>query len=145
MECDLGGMIARASKNDLAKQIEQLVREHIAASHKEARAALERAFAEANGEPAQRSQGTKRTRPSKQRRTPDEIAALGERLYAAICETPGETMMVLAQKVGVTPRDLSVPAGRLKQAGRVRSAGQRSHTRYFPMVGDAQAAKEANA
>jgi len=138
-------MIANANNENLAKRIEQLVREHIAASRKEARAALERAFAEAEREPAQRSQATKRTRQSKQRRTPEEIAALGERLYAAICETPGETMMVLAQELGVTPRELSVPVGRLKQAGRVRSAGQRSHTRYFPMVGDAQAAKEVNA
>ena len=138
-------MIGSANSKNLAKRIEQLVREHIAASRKEARAALERAFAEADSEPAERSQETKRTRQSKQRRTPAEIAAVGEQLYAAICETPGETMMVLAQMVGVTPRDLSVPVGRLKQAGRVRSAGQRSHTRYFPMVGDAQAAKEANA
>ena len=138
-------MIASANSKDLAKQIEQLVREHIAASRTEAIAALERAFAEADSEPAERSQEPKQTRQSKQRRTPVEIAALGERLYAAICETPGETMMVLAQTLGVTTRDLSVPAGRLKQAGRVRSAGQRSHTRYFPMVGDAQVAKDASA
>ena len=138
-------MIAIANSKDLAKQIEQLVREHIAASRTEAMVALERAFAEAESEPAQPSQKPKQTRQSKQRRKPEEIAALGEQLYAAICETPGETMMVLAEALGVTTRDLSVPAGRLKQAGRVRSAGQRSHTRYFPMVGDAQAAKEANA
>ena len=138
-------MITNANSGDLAKRIEQLVREHIAASRKAARAALERAFAEAEGEPAQRAQGTKRTRQSKQRRTPEEIAALGEQLYTAVCETPGETMMVLAQKVGVTPRELGVPVGRLKHTGRVRSVGQRSHTRYFPMVGEVQAAKEANA
>lgn len=135
---------------DLAKQIEQLVREHLATSRKEARAALERAFAEAERELAQRSPETKQVmtkqaRQSKKRRTPEEIAGLSEQLYAAMCETPGETMMVLAQTVGVTTRELSVPAERLKQAGRVRSAGQRSHTRYFPMVGDAQAAKEASA
>ena len=130
---------------DLAKQIEQLVRKHLAASHKEARAALERAFAEAEREPAQRSPEPKPTSPSKPRRTAEEIASLSEQLYQAISETPGETMMVLAQAVGVTTRDLSVPVGRLKRAGRVRSVGQRIHTRYFPMVGNAQAAKEASA
>ena len=138
-------MIVSANSEDLAKQIERLVREHISASRKQASAALERAFAETEREPAQRSPETEPTRQSKPRRTPEEIAALGERLYAAICETPGETMMVLAQTVGVTTQDLSVPMGRLKKAGRVRNAGQRSHTRYFPMVGDAQAAQAASA
>ena len=138
-------MITNANNEDLGKRIEQVVREHFVASRKAARAALERAFAEVQGEPAQRSPETKQPSQSKPRRTPEEIAALSERLYTAISETPGETMMVLAQAVGMTTRDLSVPMGRLKQAGRVRSVGQRSHTRYFPMVGDAQAAQAASA
>ena len=142
-------MITNANSQDLAKRIEQLVQAHIAASREVAKAAVERAFAKAKGESARPPQGTKPiTKPTRQRagrRESAEVAALSERLYAAICQMPGETMMVLAPKVGVTPQELRVPVKRLKQAGRVRSVGQRSHMRYFPMASEANADKEARA
>lgn len=59
---------------------------------------------------------------------------LGERLFAAVCTQPGETMAVLAPKLGSSPRELHRPMAVLKEAGRVRSVGQRSHTRYYPTV-----------
>lgn len=65
------------------------------------------------------------------------MAALGERLYEAVCAKPGETMSVLAPIVGATPRELQVPATHLKKAGRIRSVGQKQQTRYFPMVKNA--------
>jgi hypothetical protein len=43
-------------------------------------------------------------------------------------------MTALAARVGATARDLNRPALLLKRAGRVRSAGQRQGTRYFPMA-----------
>jgi hypothetical protein len=58
---------------------------------------------------------------------------LEERLYRAVCAHPGETMAVLAQAVGATARELNRPATLLRRDGRVRSVGQRSSTRYFPM------------
>jgi hypothetical protein len=61
------------------------------------------------------------------------MAGLSERLYAAVCAHPGAVMTVLAAHVGATPRELNRPALILKRAGRVRSVGQRAHTRYFPM------------
>jgi hypothetical protein len=63
------------------------------------------------------------------------MAELSERLYAAIRANPGALMTVLAAHVGgATPRELNRPALILKRAGRVRSVGQRAHTRYFPMA-----------
>ena len=137
-------MSTSASSQELAKQIEQVVREHIAISQAVAQAAIERVFAEARGEsgrqPRQATPTTRRLR----RRASDEVAALSEKLYAAVCELPGETMAVLARRVGVTSRELKVPVARLKTAGSVRTVGRRSQMRYFPLVGNAKAGKGVN-
>jgi hypothetical protein len=59
---------------------------------------------------------------------------LGERLYEAVCAQPGETMAALAPELGSSPRELHRSMAALKRAGRVRSVGQRSHTRYYATV-----------
>lgn len=137
-------MNKNVSNRTLGEQIEQLVREHIAVAREEAQAAVQRAFAEVDGKPARPSKPTERT-TSRRRRTPSEVAELSEQLYAAVCKMPGETMMVLARQVGVTPRELKVPVARLRRAGRVRGVGQKSHMRYFPMVSDAKTRKGVKA
>ena len=130
------------SNQELGERIEQLVQQHIEASRQSAKQAVERAFARATNVPA-------RTRPrhqvkasSDKRRTPDEIAALGERFYQAVCAKPGETMTVLAADVGATAGELNRSMTQLKRAGRVRTAGARNHTRYFPMVSEEATAAE---
>ena len=119
---------------DLGEQIERLVREHIAASHKAAQEAMERAFSSAAKAPPRmmasgRRVGTKR--PS------GDIAALGDRLYRAVCAKPGETMVVLAPMAGASSRELHRPMTLLRRAGRVRAVGRRHMTRYFPMANGA--------
>jgi hypothetical protein len=117
----------------LSEQIEQLVREHIEASRRAAAAAVERAFA--SDTTGLRSQPARaRTRTPGRRRATTEVAALGERLYQAVCTQPGEAMAVLGPALGKTPRELHRPMMVLKRAGRVRSVGQRHQTRYFPAV-----------
>jgi len=117
----------------LGERVEQLVREHIAVIHKTAAEAVERAFSSASSSPR-----TKTARPTTRsigrRRAPAEVAALGERLYEALCARPGETMSVLAPELGATPRELHRPMMVLKRAGRIRSVGQRHQSRYFPMA-----------
>ena len=115
----------------LSDQIEQLVREHIESTRRAAAEAVERAFASSSAAPRANAARSQRRAPSR-RRGPDEIAALGERLYAAVVAEPGETMAVLAPAVGETPRDLHRPMAMLKRAGRVRSVGERHQTRYYP-------------
>lgn len=121
---------------DLENEIERLVREHVAACKAAAAAAVERGF----GSPRTGRRGSKRPKASKSSttsrptRTAEEMAELGERFYAAVCARPGETMRVLSVDVGASANELYRPMTLLKRSGRVRSAGQRPHTRYFPMA-----------
>jgi len=117
----------------LAKSIEQVIQEHLAASRKAAENALQRAFAAAGG-PLPKASRSLHPGGGWQRRAPTEITALAERFYQAVCAKPGETMAVLAAEIGVSAYDLHRPMMHLKQAGRVRSVGQRHLTRYFPMA-----------
>jgi hypothetical protein len=61
------------------------------------------------------------------------LAELAERLWETVRAYPGETMTVIAARVGEKPPALNRPMLHLKNAGRVRSAGERNLTRYFPM------------
>jgi hypothetical protein len=119
---------------DLAEGIERLVREYISTIQIAAAGAVERAVG-ASGK-ATPSTSTKQRAPSRQgrRRPSDEIGALGERLYEAVCQAPGETMSVIAPMLGSTARELNRPMLVLKQAGRIRSVGTKHATRYFPMT-----------
>lgn len=127
--CDVARMTTKPLKN-LEAEIERLVREHLLAQRRAAAAALERAFASA----ATPTRGTA-ARPSttRRRRTAAEMTGSVARLYDAVRANVGETMTVIAAHLGETPRALNRPMAHLKRSGRVRSAGQRQHTRYFPM------------
>jgi hypothetical protein len=116
----------------LQQQIESLVRAHLAAQRAAATTAVERAFAAAATSPRTRTTPPRKTWG--RRRPPTEVADIAERLFAAVRAHPGETMAVIAPAVGETPRALNRPMVHLKRAGRVRSAGQRHLTRYFPMT-----------
>jgi len=136
---------------DLAKQIEDLVRQHVDALRATAAAAVSRAFGAAKAAPpaqvsAPANTSTKPVRTRKQaapRRAPDELVALGERFYAVLCQRPGETMTTLAPQVGVAPRVLQVAVARLRRDGRVRAIGKRQGTRYYPMAASPSAIKAA--
>jgi hypothetical protein len=130
------------TNNELAEQIERLVRDHIAAIRATAVAAVERAFGATSsvaGSPPQRTRvasaatRAKRAKPAP-RRAAEEVAGLAEAFYAALRRSPGETMATLAPQTGASPRALQVAVARLKRAGRVRAVGQRQFTRYFPMT-----------
>lgn len=124
------------SNQTLSKQIEQLVREHIEATRREAAAAVERALSAPPATRRSKAAGaTPRVAVPGRRRAKAELAALEESLYEAVCAHPGETMAVLAPTVSCRPRELQRPMMALKQAGRVRSVGQRHQTRYYPLVG----------
>jgi len=115
----------------LQNQIEQLVREHLAAQRVAATAAVEHAFA---GAMSPKKASAASVKSWGRRRPPTEVAGLAEQLYEAVRAHPGETMAVIAPHVGETALALSRPMHRLKQAGRVRCAGKRHLTRYFPMT-----------
>jgi hypothetical protein len=119
----------------LGERIEQMVREHLAASRKEAKDAIERVF-----ETARATASAPRRRGStegQKRRASAEVAALGERFYEVVCAKPGEAMAVLSAEVGASARELHRSVTLFKQVGRVRAVGERNHTRYFPMANGA--------
>jgi hypothetical protein len=123
----------------LDQRIEQLVREHIAAVHRSAREAMERAFTGPGGVTARRAAqpaaaGTTVARGGKRRRSA-EVSELGERLYRAVWAHLGEGLAAMAGELGASARELHRPMALLKQAGRVRSVGQRHQTRYLPRSG----------
>ena len=124
---DFGGMTTK-SPETLEAKVERLVREHLAEQQLAVKAALERAFA---GPTTPRT--TVRRTPHC-RRAREEVAELAERLFEAVKACPGETMKVIAPRVGEKPRALERPMKHLKDAGRVRTAGERNFTRYFPMT-----------
>jgi CRP-like cAMP-binding protein len=117
----------------LSEQIEQLVRDHIEATRREASEAVARAFSSMRATP-RASAASKVSRTTGRRRGAAALSALGERLYEALRALPGETMAVLAPKLGCSPRELQRPMAGLKRTGRVRSVGQRHQTRYYPTV-----------
>ena len=126
------------SIEQLQIQIEQLVREHLVAHRSAATAAVERAFASVMAASARASPSARPSpsapRSKGRRRPPAELAVLAEQLYAAVCANPGELMTAIATYVGKTADSLHYPMQHLKRAGRVRGAGQRGFTRYFPMT-----------
>jgi hypothetical protein len=123
----------------LGEHIERLVQEYILAGREAARTAMERAFATGAGVQAKAKKQRRQVAPRASGRRPSgELVTLGERLYAALCKTPGETMMVLGPAVGGSARELHRPMELLKRAGRVRSVGTRQATRYYPMAGEGQ-------
>ncbi len=137
-------MTNTTNPQDLCDHIEHLVEEYISATRAAAQAALSRAFATGTAATVRPSRSTSGPTSSRSRagarRAAEEIGALSERLYEAVCRTPGERMAVIAPVVGASARELNRPMLRLKQAGRVRSVGTRHATRYFPMGRDAQRA-----
>ncbi len=75
----------------------------------------------------------KRRSAAPPRREPEEVAELAEELYAQICKHPGETMVSLSGHMKRPAKTLSLPACKLAKAGRIKKAGQRQFTRYFPV------------
>lgn len=122
----------------LEQQIEELVRSYLEGCRQAAATAVERAFAAATSGPRRRVERQVGTTPRRRRppRSPEELARLEEQVYAALCETPGVTMGVLAARFGVEARSLEAPIKRLRRQERVRSVGRRGFARYFPMVGE---------
>ena len=135
------------NSNELLEQrIDELVQGVLASAREVATAAITEAFARngaqlVGGQRLRSDETTKKTerprrggsvrRPAK-KRSPEELAALGEKLCAAIRKRPGETMTFYAVEVSSTPRKLGVPARRLVEEGRVRTIGDRNQRKYYP-------------
>ena len=123
----------------LEASVEALIQQQLAAYEAQLREALARTLAQARpGSPGRKEPKPKavpaRRASSTQRRSANEIDAFSARLFEAVESAPGETMAVLAPRLGVSAKELERPAARLKKAGQIRTVGERSRMRYYPMA-----------
>jgi hypothetical protein len=122
-----------SNETNLTTQIESLVRDHLAQTHREIEATMERVFTQSSTGPmVTPTSRSRRRRSPGTRRNAEALTALAERLHEAVCQQPGEAMAVFAAQLGVSVRDLHRPMTKLKEAGRLHSVGERSQARYFP-------------
>ena len=124
------------------RQLESLLRTHLDAQRNALLAVVDRLYgtrpqptsrrsAASNGSPA--ATPSRKAPVGRARRPEAEIAALAERLCAAVAAEPGVGMTRLAAQLGVVSRELERPMTHLKLARRVRSVGRYQRTRYFPL------------
>lgn len=122
------------STQELADHVEALVAAYLSEGRRAVQQAIDRAFpttatatrksTSANVKPTKRASG--------KRRGLEELAELSEQLYELVRARPGESMAVFSAELGVAVGALHRPMTWLKRDGRVRSVGERQHTRYFP-------------
>ena len=126
---------------DVHHQLESLLRAHLDTQREALLAVVERVYG-APSQPASRGSAARRSSPAaasrtapvgRARRPEAEIAALAERLCAAVAAEPGVGMTRLAAQLGVVSRELERPMTHLKLDRRVRSVGRYQSTRYFPL------------
>ena len=125
-----------ASIQELEDTIDDLVQKHLAAYEAKVRAAVQAAASRGASRlrPTPKPQEDAKVKPKRaSRRPPEVLAALGKRFYAEVEKTPGETMTVLAPRLGLTAQVLDLPVRLLKRAKQVRTVGKGTRTRYFPM------------
>lgn len=127
----------------LEQHIDDLVRGVLSGARQVALSAVAEAFARNEGEllgdrlgqqtarPSKKKRGARARRPAK-KRSPEELATLGERLCAEICKKPGETMTYYAERLSTTPVKLGVPVRRLVEEDRVHAIGDRNQRKYYP-------------
>lgn len=123
------------TNQELADHLETIVSQYIAEAHRSAQQALERAFASASTtsrKTARPSTARPTTRRPSKRRPAKELGELAEQLVELVRAQPGESMTTFAAELELPVRDLHRPMMQLKRDGRVRSIGERQHTRYFP-------------
>ena len=120
----------------LQQQIENAFHEYMLAGRAAAMTALERAMAAASSAAAERSKpAATRGRDASstgKRRTASELATLSEQLYEVIATHPGEGMIVLSGRMGLSGPQLQRAVARLRGTERIRTVGVRQQTRYFP-------------
>jgi hypothetical protein len=66
-----------------------------------------------------------------EKRAPEQLAALVDKLYAAIKGKTGQRIEEIAGTLGVTTKELTLPAKKLIAEKRVSTKGQKRATRYF--------------
>ena len=132
------------SPEQLASAIESLVASYFDEVRQVAQEALQRSLARPAGirPPAKATgQRSQAPRPDAKRRNAAEIDAMSEQLCALVRARPGESIVALAEEMGVPASMLQRPMAKLRVESRIRTVGERHLMRYFPAVTRAAVAK----
>lgn len=139
-------MLMRArTPEQLATAIESLVASYLDEVRHVAQEALQRSLygqtvaRRASKDKSDRSPAA--PKPETKRRTAAQLDATCEQLCELVRARPGESIVTLAEKMGVPASALQRPMAKLRVESRVRTVGQRHLMRYFPAVVRATAAK----
>ena len=128
----------------LANAIESLVASYLDEVRHVAQEALQRSLRRqaVAGRPAKATdRRSQATQPETKRRTAAELDAMCEQLCALVRARPGESIVILAEEMGMPASTLQRPMAKLRSEGRVRIVGERHLMRYFPAVTRAATAK----
>lgn len=96
------------------------------------RAAAEKKSPAVKAKPAKVAKPAGSTKAKGEKRSPEDLAALADKLAAEIKGTPGQNIEQIAKAMGETTKGLSLPIKKLLQTFKIRSTGQKRATRYFP-------------
>jgi hypothetical protein len=66
-----------------------------------------------------------------EKRAPEQLAALVDKLFSAIKSKPGQRIEEIASALGSSTKELTLPAKKLISEKRVSTKGQKRATRYF--------------
>ena len=65
------------------------------------------------------------------KRTPEDVAKMGETVVAYVAKNPGQSLEQIKKALGVEKKDLQLPIIRMIAAKKLKTTGQRRGTRYF--------------
>ncbi|MDQ2644235.1 MAG: DNA-binding protein [Myxococcota bacterium] len=78
------------------------------------------------------AEGRGRARPKGAKRSQDELERLTGRLLAYVKSNAGQRIEQIAKGMGVSTRELNLPAKKLLGNKSIRTKGQKRATQYFP-------------
>ena len=70
--------------------------------------------------------------PRVRKRSPDELAKLTQSLFTHVKRNPGQRIEQIGQALGVSTKELALPAKKLIGEKKLGTKGQKRATTYFP-------------
>jgi len=65
------------------------------------------------------------------KRTPEDVAKMGEVVVAYVAKNPGQSVEQIKKALGVEKKDLQLPIIRMIAAKKLKTTGQKRGTKYF--------------
>lgn len=118
----------------LEASVEALIKQQVAAYEAQLREALGRKLTRERPSSSRRKRARSAAKSGAPRRTSEALEALADKFIAAVESMPGETMLTLAPQLGLSAQELERPVARLRKVGRIKTVGERSRMRYYPMT-----------